>query len=79
MIQTCWDLGADLALEELRLRPWAHMLGCRGHFSTKSRRSSTTLTKLRSARLEWRNARLLRLQALRVKHGLCEVLEFPER
>lgn len=60
MIQTCWDLGADLALEELRLRPWAHMLGFRGHFSTKSRRYSTTLTKLRSARLEWRNARLLR-------------------
>jgi hypothetical protein len=60
MIQTCWDLGADPALEELRLRPWAHMLGFRGHFSTKSRRYSTTLTKLRTARLEWRNARLLR-------------------
>ena len=28
----------------LRLRPWAHMLGFRGHFSTKSRRYSTTLT-----------------------------------
>lgn len=27
MIQTCWDLGADPALDELRLRPWAHMLG----------------------------------------------------
>lgn len=60
MIQTCWDLGADPALEDLRLRPWAHMLGFRGHFSTKSRAYSTTLTKLRSARLEWRNARLLR-------------------
>ncbi|HZT64152.1 MAG TPA: replication initiator [Acidimicrobiales bacterium] len=60
MIQTCWDLGADPALEELRLRPWAHMLGFRGHFSTKSRLYSTTLTKLRSARLEWRKARLLR-------------------
>jgi hypothetical protein len=60
MIQTCWDLGADPALEELRLRAWAHMLGFRGHFSTKSRRYSTTLTKLRSARLEWRNDRLLR-------------------
>lgn len=59
MIQTCWDLGADPALEKLRLRPWAHMLGFRGHFSTKSRLYSTTLTKLRSARLEWRNARLL--------------------
>lgn len=52
--------AVDPALEELRLRPWAHMLGFRGHFSTKSRLYSTTLTKLRSARLEWRNARLLR-------------------
>lgn len=59
MIQTCWDHGADPALQELRLRLWAHMLGYRGHFSTKSRLYSTTLTRLRSARLEWRNARLL--------------------
>jgi hypothetical protein len=30
------------------------MLGFRGHFSTKSRRYSTTLGALRNARAEWR-------------------------
>ena len=43
-------------LEHLRLRAWAHMLGFRGHFSTKSRRYSTTLGALRDARAEWRRA-----------------------
>ncbi|WP_425437456.1 replication initiator [Nonomuraea indica] len=47
LIRTAWDLGnpdthPDLA--PLRLRRWAHMLGYRGHFSTKSRAYSTTLT-----------------------------------
>ncbi len=32
------------------------MLGFRGHFSTKSRRYSTTLGVLRDARAEWRRA-----------------------
>ena len=50
MIDTCWALGGLPELAELRLRPWAHMLGFRGHFSTKSRRYSTTLTRLRQAR-----------------------------
>ena len=27
MISACWNLGAHPELEELRLRPWAHMLG----------------------------------------------------
>ncbi len=49
-------LGARKDLEELRLRAWAHMLGFRGHFSTKSRRYSTTLGALRDARAEWRRA-----------------------
>ncbi|WP_410050317.1 replication initiator [Actinomadura sp. HBU206391] len=39
-------------LAELRLAEWAHMLGFRGHFSTKSRRYSTTLSALRAARLD---------------------------
>jgi hypothetical protein len=59
MISTCWALGACPELEELRLRPWAHMLGFRGHFSTKSRRYSTTLSILRSARQQWRDVRSL--------------------
>ncbi|WP_330355371.1 replication initiator [Streptomyces sp. JL3001] len=54
MIRTAWTLGARKELEELRLRAWAHMLGFRGHFSTKSRRYSTTLGALRDARAEWR-------------------------
>ncbi|RSM98430.1 replication initiation protein [Streptomyces sp. WAC 01325] len=56
MIRTAWTLGACKDLEHLRLRAWAHMLGFRGHFSTKSRRYSTTLGALRDARAEWRRA-----------------------
>ncbi|SFF02962.1 hypothetical protein SAMN02787118_103396 [Streptomyces mirabilis] len=56
MIRTAWTLGARKDLEDLRLRAWAHMLGFRGHFSTKSRRYSTTLGALRTARAEWRRA-----------------------
>ncbi|GHH68794.1 replication initiation protein [Streptomyces sulfonofaciens] len=52
MIGTCWWLGALPQFEPLRLRQWAHMLGYGGHFSTKSRRYSTTLTALRTARAE---------------------------
>ena len=59
MISACWTLGGHPELETLRLRPWAHMLGFRGHFSTKSRRYSTTLTALRDARRDWRDSRLL--------------------
>lgn len=56
LIRTAWTLGARKELEDLRLRAWAHMLGFRGHFSTKSRRYSTTLGALRTARAEWRRA-----------------------
>ncbi|MFE0489443.1 replication initiator [Streptomyces griseoaurantiacus] len=56
MIRTAWALGARKDLEHLRLRAWAHMLGFRGHFSTKSRRYSTTLGALRTVRAEWRRA-----------------------
>ncbi|MFH9858953.1 replication initiator [Streptomyces sp. NPDC017202] len=56
LIRTAWTLGARKDLEHLRLRAWAHMLGFRGHFSTKSRRYSTTLGALRTARADWRRA-----------------------
>ncbi|MFC8239398.1 replication initiator [Streptomyces chartreusis] len=56
MIRTAWTLGARAELADLRLRAWAHMLGFRGHFSTKSRRYSTTLGALRDARADWRRA-----------------------
>lgn len=49
------DLESDYAL----LGKWAHMLGFRGHFSTKSRRYSVTLGSLRGARRRWRLERLI--------------------
>ena len=54
MISTCWELGGQDAYQELGLRRWAHMLGFSGHFSTKSRRYSTTLGALRQARTDHR-------------------------
>ena len=50
MIAECLRLGALDELACLRLTQWAHMLGFRGHFATKSRRYSTTLGALREAR-----------------------------
>jgi len=52
-----------LAAEQLSLLPdyagllrWVHMLGFRGHFTTKSRRFSVTLGSLRQARRDYRAA-----------------------
>ncbi len=53
MIRTAWTLGARDDLKHLNLRKWAHMLGFRGHFSTKTRAYSTTLGALRDARAAW--------------------------
>jgi hypothetical protein len=50
LVRACWELGGRPNLAGLRLRKWAHMLGFGGHFSTKSRRYSTTLGALRRAR-----------------------------
>ncbi|MFE7981758.1 replication initiator protein RepSA [Streptomyces cellulosae] len=52
LIQACRDL--DAAYPDRLLWRWAHMLGFRGHFSTKSRRYSTTLGELRQARADYR-------------------------
>ncbi|MEV4390695.1 replication initiator [Nonomuraea sp. NPDC049607] len=52
LIAACMRLGSDEDLADLRLIHWAHMLGFRGHFSTKSRHYSTTLGELRAAREE---------------------------
>ncbi|MCX5102895.1 replication initiator [Streptomyces sp. NBC_00439] len=54
MIRTCWELGRLPKFAHLKLWKWAHMLGFRGHFSTKSRSYSTTLGALRDARRTWR-------------------------
>ncbi|GHG04639.1 replication initiator [Streptomyces althioticus] len=53
MIRTAWALGTRDDLKHLNLRKWAHMLGFRGHFSTKTRAYSTTLSALRAARAAW--------------------------
>ncbi len=52
LIEACWDL--DGAYPERMLAHWAHMLGFRGHFSTKSRQYSTTLGALRQVRADYR-------------------------
>ncbi|MFC4468854.1 replication initiator protein RepSA [Streptomyces xiangluensis] len=52
LIDACFDL--EPLYPERRLRAWAHMLGFRGHFSSKSRRYSTTLGALRQTRADYR-------------------------
>jgi hypothetical protein len=53
LVRACFELGARPSLAKLRLSKWAHMLGFGGHFSTKSRRYSTTLGALRRARVAY--------------------------
>jgi hypothetical protein len=60
LVRACWELGGRRELEGLRLRKWAHMLGFRGHWSTKSRRYSTTMTVLRRARVQFAKRRRAR-------------------
>jgi hypothetical protein len=60
LVRACWELGGREELEGLRLRAWAHMLGFRGHWSTKSRRYSTTFTVLRRARVAFAKRRRAR-------------------
>jgi hypothetical protein len=57
LVRACWALGGRPELEGLRLRAWAHMLGFRGHWSTRSRRYSTTMTVLRRARVAFAKRR----------------------
>jgi hypothetical protein len=51
LIAECLRLGKLPELDSLRLVGWAHMLGFRGHFSTKSRAYSTTFSALRAERI----------------------------
>jgi hypothetical protein len=57
LVRACWELGGRPELDSLRLRAWAHMLGFGGHWSTKSRRYSTTFTVLRRARVAFAKRR----------------------
>ncbi|MGW9032429.1 replication initiator protein RepSA [Streptomyces sp. NPDC055722] len=70
LIEACWDL--DDAYPERLLAKWAHMLGFRGHFSTKSRRYSTTLGALRQVRADYR------ARQERRERGLSEDLDETE-
>ncbi|MFC9094228.1 replication initiator protein RepSA [Streptomyces sp. NPDC057072] len=54
LIEACKEL--DALYPDRRLWAWAHMLGFRGHFSTKSRNYSTTLGTLRQERADYRAA-----------------------
>ena len=54
MIQTAWQLGDLPQYEPLNLRRWAHLLGFRGHFLTKSRAYSVTFGAIRQERRTWR-------------------------
>jgi hypothetical protein len=54
LIEACKLL--DPLYPDRRLWAWAHMLGFRGHFSSKSRLYSTTLGALRQARADYRAA-----------------------
>ncbi|MDO0913554.1 replication initiation protein [Streptomyces sp. DT2A-34] len=66
MIRTAWALGHLPEFAELKLWKWAHMLGFRGHFSSKSRAYSTTLGALRDVRRAWR---LVQADAARARAG----------
>jgi hypothetical protein len=57
LVRAAWALGGHPELDGLRLRAWAHMLGFGGHWSTKSRRYSTTFTLLRRARVAFAKRR----------------------
>jgi hypothetical protein len=53
LVAACLTLGCHPHEDFKALRRWAHMLGFRGHFATKSRRYSTTMRTIRAARRDW--------------------------
>ena len=54
MIDTAWQLGGLDSYEPLNLRRWAHMLGFRGHFLTKSRATPRPSAPSAHERRIWR-------------------------
>jgi hypothetical protein len=53
LARACWALGGEPALTGLRLRQWPHMLGFRGHWSTKSRCYLAFVRGLRPSGRRW--------------------------
>jgi hypothetical protein len=64
IINTAAEIAVDAQLTGCegwdKLGDWLHMLGFRGHFATKSRSYSTTLTRIRGERRAWRETRRTR-------------------
>jgi hypothetical protein len=56
LAETAWRLGGRWNLQHLGLRRFAHALGFRGHWLTKSRAWSVTFSFLRAERAAWRAA-----------------------
>jgi hypothetical protein len=52
LVHTAWQLGEHRAYEGVRR--WIHMIAFRGHFTSKSRRYSTTLGAIRGERRAYR-------------------------
>ncbi|MEY9849863.1 replication initiator [Streptacidiphilus sp. MAP5-3] len=77
LIETCWDL--DGAYPELLLAHWSHMLGFRGHFSSKSPSYSTTLGALRQTRTDFRAAQAREeLRERLLEQGLPDLDDLPD-
>lgn len=55
MALTAWQLNHDPAYKDLNLSMWAHDLGHRGHFLTKSVHYSVTFSYLRQLRQIWQD------------------------
>ena len=80
LIAACLRIGAHPHEDFRALRRWAHMLGYGGHFATKSRRYSTTMRTLRTARRDWHRRQHPRTQDYRDKIVVTETdLEWAGR
>ena len=69
LAEAAWRLGGGEAFSHLRLRSWAHTLGLRSHFLTKSRRFSTTFKALRAARQAHQRSEHLRRAGIEGPEG----------
>ncbi|WP_282202645.1 replication initiator protein RepSA [Kitasatospora fiedleri] len=77
LIEACWDL--DAAYPDRLLAHWSHMLGFRGHFSSKSPTYSTTLGALRQVRADFRAEQARTdLRERLLAQGLPDLDDLPE-
>lgn len=77
LIETCWDL--DDWYPKRLLAHWSHMLGFRGHFSSKSPSYSTTLGALRQVRADFRAEQAhADLRERLLADGLPDLDDLPE-